>query len=104
MNIRFEYLYRDAGNYKNWGQIIFSNPTCVETDVIIARIKQLLIDQTYFHAAKVAVPDLHFGDYNEELDHGWHEFFSCRVTHDESDDIQSRTIEDFLDVLRHASS
>lgn len=25
MNIRFEYLYRDHGNLKNWGEIVFSN-------------------------------------------------------------------------------
>ncbi|MDT8388822.1 MAG: hypothetical protein RQ736_15070 [Thiogranum sp.] len=102
MNILFEYLYRDAGNNTNWGEIIFSNPAALETDVIIDEINRLLIDQTYFDAAKVAVPDLHFSDFNEELDHGWHEFFSCRLTCDAFDDYQGRTIQEFLEVLRRS--
>jgi hypothetical protein len=24
-NIKFIYLYRDAGNYKNWGEVVFYN-------------------------------------------------------------------------------
>ena len=25
-NVKFNYLYRDAGNYKKWAYVIFSNP------------------------------------------------------------------------------
>ncbi len=33
MNIAFEYLYRDAGNYKNWNTVVFSNRDAVDPDV-----------------------------------------------------------------------
>ena len=26
-NLKFEYLYRDAGNYKQYGSMVFDNPT-----------------------------------------------------------------------------
>jgi hypothetical protein len=30
-NIRFAYMYRDAGNYKQQGEIILSNETLLRT-------------------------------------------------------------------------
>lgn len=104
MNVRFEYLYRDAGNFKKWGEVVFSNPHDVPADTIASMADQVLIDRTFFVAAKADVPDLHFAEHNEELDHGWHEVHAFRLTDDSPNDVRSRNIEEFIDSLRSAST
>jgi len=39
MNIIFEYLYRDAGNNKNFGSVIFSNHKGLSVEEIGAKIR-----------------------------------------------------------------
>ncbi|MCH8313390.1 MAG: hypothetical protein IID17_10435 [Nitrospinae bacterium] len=103
MNIRFEYLYRDYGNFKNWGEIVFSNPNDIAVDVVEAMTEKVLIDQTNFVATKANVPDLHFAEYNEQLDHGWHEFYKCQTTDEAPNDQHNRNIEEFIESLHYAS-
>lgn len=103
MNIRFEYLYRDAGNFKNWGDVIFSNPRNLSADLIASMAEKVLIEQLYFVARKAGVPDRHFNEYNEELDHGWHEVSAFQPTDDVPNDPQGRDIEEFIKSLRCAS-
>lgn len=63
MNVRFEYLYRDAGNFKNWGEVVFANPRNICADHVAAMAeKALRIDNLYFVASEVNVPDLHFAE------------------------------------------
>ena len=45
MNVRFEYLYRDAGNFKNWGELVFSNPHNINVDRVKSIAANVLIDQ-----------------------------------------------------------
>ena len=103
MNIRFEYLYRDAGNFKNWGEVVFSNPRDIPASVAASMAEDVLIDRAFFVASKAGVPDLHFSEYNEELDHGWHEVHAFLPTDEPSNDAQARNIEDFVVSLRAAS-
>jgi hypothetical protein len=103
MNVRFEYLYRDAGNFKNWGEVVFSNPHDVPVDIIASIADQVLIDCAFFVAAKADVPDLHFAEHDEELDHGWHEVHVFRPTDDHPNDVRDRNIEEFVESLRSAS-
>jgi hypothetical protein len=103
MNVRFEYLYRDAGNFKNWGEVVFSNPHNINSILVVAMAEKVLIDQAYFVATKADVPDLHFKEHDEQLDHGWHEFHACQPTEDAPNDPQGRNIEKFIDSLRDAS-
>lgn len=103
MNIRFEYLYRDAGNFKNWGEVVFSNPHAVPADVVASMAEKVLIDRTFFVATKAGVPDLHFVEYSEELDHGWHEVHAFLPTDKPSNDARARNIEEFVEALRSAS-
>jgi len=77
MNIRFEYLYRDAGNFKKWGDIVFSNPHNIDIHFATLIAEKVLIDKTYFVAIKAYIPDLHFIDYVAEIDHDWHEFVNA---------------------------
>lgn len=102
MNIRFSYLYRDAGNFKQWGDIVLSNPNNMDTNLATLMAEQVLIDKTYFVANKAEVPDLHFIDYIKEADHGWHEFDAFSL--DIPNDPKNRNIQDFIESLRSAST
>ena len=100
MNIRMEYLYRDAGNYKNWGEVVFSNPNSVPIFLAEQMVSEFLIERQYFLANSVGLPDLHFAEHNDELDHDWHEFHAFVFTEDASDDLHGRNIEKLIDCLR----
>jgi hypothetical protein len=104
VNIRFEYLYRDAGNFKKWGEIVFSNPHNIAIELVESMAKKVLIDKSYFVANKAKVPDLHFAEYNEQLDHGWHEMHTFKSTNEAPNDQPDRTIDEFIDSLREAST
>jgi len=104
MNVRFEYLYRDAGNFKNWGEVVFANPRDISADHVAAIAeKALRIDALYFVAPELNVPDLHFAERNEKLDHDWHEVHAFLVTDDAPTDPQGRNIEEFVALLQRAS-
>ena len=100
MNIRMEYLYRDAGNYKNWGEVVFSNPTCIP----IKRVKQLvgdaLFERQFFNANLAGLPDIHFTECSVELDHGWHEFHGLAETEDSPNDSAGRGVEQLIECLK----
>lgn len=73
---RFDYLYRDASNYKGYGSVLLWGEATPENE---AAIRAVLIDGMYFEAERVGVPTLYHlvrGDAEpvEGEDHGWHEF------------------------------
>ena len=103
MNIQFEYLYRDAGNNKKWGDVIFSNLENIEVATINQKIKKNLIDHEFFVAENVGVPDLHFSQHIETLDHGWHEFYNFIATDIEPNDVQNRDIIEFIESFKYPS-
>lgn len=103
MNVRFEYLYRDAGNFKNWGEVVFSNPRNINADLVAEMAEKILIDHAYFVASKAGVPDLHFVEHDEELDHDWHEVNAFQATDDATNDPQGRDVEEFVESLQRAS-
>lgn len=103
MNVRFEYLYRDAGNFKNWGEVVFANPRNISTERVAEMAENVLIDHAYFVASNAGVPDLHFTERDDEIDHDWHEVHSFQSTNDDPNDSQSRDIEEFIESLRCAS-
>ncbi len=103
MNIKFEYLYRDYGNYKKWGEVIFQNPNSMAIDELISATEEVLIDRLYFEASKANLHDLYFEDHIEKLDHTWHEFHSYQVTDEAPTDPHNRRINEFLDSLRLGS-
>ncbi len=84
-NIKFSYLYRDAGNYKNYGQVIFANPNNLSLEQVTELIKSKLIDGQWFYAKEWGMPDLHFDRWDEELDHGFHEFEGVEFTEEAAD-------------------
>ena len=79
-NIQFNYLYRDAGNYKLYGFEIFRNPERVQPEIICKKIKAALIDGESFEPEKWNLKRLGFEEWSDELDHGWNEFGSVEPT------------------------
>ncbi len=95
-NIQFNYLYRDASNYKNYGAVIFTNPNNLSVADIEGQIKQYLIDGEFFDITGLGIPHLYFDNLIED-DHTWREFVSVEVIGEDPTD--GRGIEEFLNIL-----
>lgn len=92
-NLQFNYLYRDGGNYKRFGSIIFSNPTNLSVAELEDILRKRLIDEAYFYHEKLDVPPLFFNEIKAD-DPSWHEYESMERTDQNNSD--KRTIEEFL--------
>ena len=79
-NIKFNYLYRDAANYKNFGSVIFSNSQNLTLDELNAIIKSKLVDEAWFYTSEWNLASLFFSNLNPEIDPTWHEFESMEYT------------------------
>jgi hypothetical protein len=79
-NIAFSYLYRDAGNYKQYNTVVFTNAAKIALDVIRTQVKACLIDGEWFYVDRWQLKDLHFDTWDNELDHTWHEFDDVKQT------------------------
>jgi hypothetical protein len=80
-NIRLAYLYRDASNYKQHGEVILSNETQRTIEAIDQTIRSLLSDGCFFIARQVQLEERFFAVVNED-DHPWHEFVQVEATTD----------------------
>jgi hypothetical protein len=98
MNIRFNYLYRDAGNYKQHGSVVFSNAHHRALREVEQSIRSALIDGEFFNASRWQLPDLSEQEWDDELDHDWHEFESVEEIEDEGKAYPS--IDGFLDRIK----
>ena len=99
MNIKFTYLYRDASNYKQHNEVVFANPNELIIQKIQSSITENLIDRNWFVAKDWNVPDLHFKEYDwdNEMDHNWHEFASVEETNEPV--TLKISIENLIDLL-----
>ncbi len=100
MNVRFKYLYRDAGNFKRWGEVVFSSAHNIGQDTLAAISGTALpLDGIYFLPDQVGVLSLHFEEWVENLDHDWHEIHSFELCDDLPNDLQGRDVEMFIQSL-----
>jgi hypothetical protein len=93
---RFEYLYRDASNYKAWGSVVFAGRA---TTGLTPRLLRALESSEFFIADQVRVPELFLGLPQwplEQDDHCWHEFSALESTLDMPNDALRRTVDDFV--------
>ena len=97
-NVKFNYLYRDAANYKVWGSIIFSNPENISIAEVEATMKKNLIDGDCFDPKEWNIPALSFADYDSFLDHDWNEYYSLEKTSEKETD--KKTVSEFLKGLK----
>lgn len=79
-NIKFHYLYRDSGNYKNFGYVVIDNPKNLSLEEFDTAIKSRLIDGEYFYANEWNLPDLRFSNFDIDNDPTWHEFRKTELT------------------------
>lgn len=103
MNIEFSYLYRDAGNFKQFGSIVFSNTNKLPLNELHSKILKALIDEMFFDPLQAHVPVLFFDDEDEELDHDWHEFENLQETSAAPNDVLQRDITIFIARLARLS-
>jgi hypothetical protein len=95
-----EYLYRDAGNYKSWGAVVVANaPDPLTLDDIEAIARASLIEGAWFVAAAAGLPDLRGDEWDDELDHDWHELHGFAGTDEPADDPHGRDIRGLLGAL-----
>lgn len=104
MNIRFNYLYRDAGNYKAYGSVVFHGAGSVLVADAEMELERSLIEGNYFVAADVEVPDLRPAALDCTLDHDWHEVECLEECDDPVDDQLNRTIDQFVKAMKRACS
>lgn len=84
-NIKFAYVYRCGGNYKNYKEVVFDNPDNVDVVELEVLIGSKLYDGMWFYVDQWLLPDMHFGTWDNELDHTWHEFESVTFTEESAD-------------------
>lgn len=103
-NIRFIYLYRDASNYKQHGEVILSNETQLAVEEIDQQVRSHLSDGSFFIARQVQLEERFFAVVNED-DHPWQEFVQVEATADPVFDPIPETKRDiarFLEELKQA--
>lgn len=76
------YLYRDASNWKTFGEVAFANPEGKTEADVTALIRATLEGGEFFVAESLELPTLyHDRDDPEWADqaHGYHEFASMKI-------------------------
>jgi hypothetical protein len=105
-NIMFEYLYRDASNYKKYGQAVFTNTGGIPLADVEMQIRATLHDGEWFKAEMVDLETQFIGKHDTDDDHPWHEFWQVTETDllpsDPAYPMQ-RDITEFLEAMKKAS-
>ncbi len=97
-NIEFNYLYRDAGNYKKWASLVFSIPEGLALPSVATSLAGAFREENSFVAHQIRVPEVFFytrGNATSD-DHCYHEFYTVEETLEPPNDQYSRTISEFL--------
>ena len=97
-NIEFSYLYRDGGNYKKWGRVVFSNIDELNSESVERELRQAFLEDGLFIASQIRVPEVFLysvGKFSSD-DHCYHEFNCVRQTASRADDTHRRSIGEFL--------
>jgi hypothetical protein len=79
-NIQFNYLYRDGGNYKKYGFVIFANPDNIDLPEIEKLVRSKLIWGEWFYADESQLPELFLETFDFKIDPTWHEFESIEYS------------------------
>lgn len=105
MNIEFNYLYRDSGNYKKWADVVFSNPDSLAPEDVSRILRGCFLEDVLFIAAQVRLPEvfLFTRGYATSDDHCFHEFHGVTASSEPPNDYRDRSISEFLvEVSREA--
>ena len=80
LNLKLNYRYRDAGNYKQFGSVIFPNSSQIAVSEATILIQEKLISEEFFNPKDWNLPRLQFHPYDPEFDHEYHEFEEWEIT------------------------
>jgi hypothetical protein len=104
-SIKFSYLYRDAGNYKKWADVVFSNPDGLALEAVTKALKDAFLQDGLFIAHQIRIPGAFLfdqGDVSSD-DHCFHELDSVEASFEVPNDGHSRSITEFIaEVNREA--
>lgn len=105
-NIKFSYLYRDAGNYKKWSRIVFSNPDNLSPESVEKAVRRFLSQECMFVASQIRVPEcfLFAGGYATSDDHCFHEFDQVETTPNAPNDLCGRSISQFIGEIEREAA
>lgn len=100
-NVKMVYLYRDASNYKAWGEIIFGNPEKLNLHEVEDRLRNIFESNELFVASQVSIPEvfLFLHDRFTEDDHYYHEFHAVEFTSEQHTDSHDRSIKIFVEQV-----
>lgn len=100
--IKFNYLYRDGGNYKKWAHVIFSNPTGLTPEAATEALKGVLLQDGLFIAHQIRIPEAFLFEQGNATsdDHCFHEFVSFEASLETPNDSCSRSITQFIADVR----
>ncbi len=89
--ISFQYLHRDDGNYKIFGEIIFANKEGITPEGAERILRKNLIDTEFFYPSENGIPLFpehkslfYFSD--------WYEFQKLSITNQEPTDLRDLSI------------
>ena len=101
-NVEFTYLYRDGGNYKKWGRVIFSNPTRLRLNAVEKALRANFMADGLFIADQIRLPEVFFNFRGEATsdDHCFHEYYSLTETRSKPNDGHLRSIGAFISEVR----
>jgi hypothetical protein len=94
----FTYLYRDAGNYKNWGELVFLNSTNMNLEDAEKQLRENMIFRDWFLASEFNIPELFFEEANDD-DIIFHEFYSIEKLDNNKSVKPFGEIVDFINLL-----
>lgn len=103
--MKFNYLYRDAGNSKAWGEVVFSNPNDLSLTDVDDRLRRAFDMGCLFIADQIQIPEVFLyanGDVIAE-DHCFHEFHSVELSTDAPTDVSQRSIKSFVEQAEKGS-
>ncbi|MBE0680446.1 MAG: hypothetical protein IH589_00910 [Anaerolineales bacterium] len=103
-NIKFNYLYRDAGNYKIFGNVVFSNPEYLSLVEIKDSLEKTFIQKLFFIAKQIELQELFFEEFPLGDDISFHEFNGIEITEELPNDSTKRTIREFIELVELESS
>lgn len=103
-NIKFKYLYRDAGNYKNYGFRIFKNPDNLPLSEIEKELEAAFLDGLYFIAKQIDLPELFHDDYPTTDDVSFHEYDGSESSTEMLTGSSIQTIKEFVDKVLQESA
>ena len=106
MNVKFTYLYCDAGNYKYWGEVVFENPDGLAVVEINERLVAAFEQEIFFIAHQVGIAEMFpylDGNISDE-DHCYHEYESVEETDEVATDSKIRSIDKFVVQVENAAT